>query len=153
MENRFSIYDAMERKGIFRLNPANLGAKDSNGAPLYKGPVQYPKMFYHPQGATIIVVPAELIETAAGPKYVGEKRELVSKVVNSPEEEAALVAEGWHSHPAKAMVAAGLDAPAMSAEERLKELEEELAKLKKEKAQAALQLELPLAVSAQKKVV
>src|SRR5262249_43191656 len=120
-----------------------------DGSSLYKGPVEYPKMMYHPLGETRIVVPAEVLQTPLGPKLVGEQREMLHKTVGNEAEEAALVAEGWHDHPAKsvkAKVMAEIKAnpkisekdkarllasiPQISSETRIRELEAEMERLK-----------------------
>lgn len=102
-KNRFTIYDAMENSGVFASNAANAGSRDNDGNALYIGPVEYPKMLYHPEGEERVVVPAEIIMTPLGAKEVNEQKELINKTVNSVEEEAVLVAEGWLDHPAKAV--------------------------------------------------
>lgn len=102
-KTRFTIYDAMEQDGVFDRNPANPNSRDNDGNALYTGPVEYPKMLYHPEGEERVIVPAEIIVTPLGPKEVNEQKELIHKTVGSAEEEAELVTEGWHDHPAKAV--------------------------------------------------
>lgn len=137
-DNIFTIYDLMEKKGVFRINPANRDAYDKDTRQsLYRGPVQFPKMLYHPEGATRVTVPAEVISTPFGPQRVGEQRELVSKIVESPEEETVLKKLGWLDHPAKAIYAglteeqkaAGIGAPPISSEETIKSLEDQVKEL------------------------
>ena len=95
-ENRFTIYDALEKKGYFDLNPANSYARSpTDGSTLYKGPVPYPKMLYHPLGEEKIVVAAEVLSTPMGPKEVGEQRELIWQIVATPAVDKALAADGW----------------------------------------------------------
>lgn len=122
--HRFSIYDALEAAGHFDSNPANPFSRDSEGLPLYKGPIQYPKMLYHPEGEERIVTVAEVISTPMGPKEVGEQRELIWKIVENAAEDKAARAEGWHDHPAKAVrvrVEARIKAsPQMSEKEKAK---------------------------------
>ena len=130
--NRFTVFDMMEAKGVFEANPANVDARDQNGASLYSGPVPYPKMFYSPTGERKITVPAEIITTPMGPKMVGEQSELIYEIVNDSAGEARLRAAGWHDHPAKAIAAAGGIAPAMSSDSRILELEAQIAKLQAE---------------------
>jgi len=130
---RFTVYDMMEAKGLFESNPANQDSRSADGLPLYTGPVQYPKMFYSPKGEERITVPAEIIVTPLGPKSVGEQRELISELALTPEDEARLRASGWHDHPAKAMKAAGKNAPAMSSDSRIADLEAQIAKLQLER--------------------
>lgn len=127
--NRFTIYDVLDAKGVFDSNPANPGSRNHEGQALYAGPVEYPKMVYHPLGLERIVVPAEVITTPYGPKEVGEQRELISQVVNNAEEEQKLVAAGWHLHPAAAIQASGKTAPETGAEFELDELDRRLAAL------------------------
>lgn len=99
---RFTVYDMMEDKGLFESNPANLHSRDSTGLPLYKGPVEFPKMLYHPVGETKVSKPAEAINTPFGPKWVGEERQLINKTVETKEEEEILLKEGWHFSPGAA---------------------------------------------------
>jgi hypothetical protein len=126
--NRFTIFDALEASGAFASNPANAGSRDADGNALYVGPVEFPKMFYHPEGKTRITVQAEIITTPLGPKAVGEQREIISKVAANAAEAKRLLAEGWHDHPAKAMEAAGLEPPPMGSDQTIARLEAELAK-------------------------
>lgn len=102
-KTRFTIYDAMENNGIFSVNPANAGSRDLDGNVLYTGPVEYPKMLYHPDGEEKVIVPAELVLRAGQYVPVGEQKELINKIVASKEEEDVALAEGWHDHPAKAV--------------------------------------------------
>jgi len=130
---RFTIYDMMEAKGLFEINPANTDSRDSDGNPLYKGPVEYPKMFYHPKGEERIVTPAEVIVTPLGPKMVNEHREIITQVAANAAEEEALRADGWWDHPAKAIAAGGGIAPAVSSDTRIRDLEAQIAKLQAER--------------------
>lgn len=104
-KTRFTIYDAMENSGFFASNPANPGSRDNDGNALYTGPVEFPKMLYHPEGEQKIVVPAEIITTPLGPKEVGEQKQLIHKIVGSQAECDEALASGWHDHPAKAIEA------------------------------------------------
>jgi len=131
--NRFTIYDLMEENGIFERNPANSTARSSDGTVLFQGPVQYPKMLYHPQGAEQIIVQPEIIMTPIGPKAIGEQRQLIHKIANNAQEEADLRAEGWHTHPAGSLRAAGRDAPSTGAEQQIAELERQLKELQLER--------------------
>jgi hypothetical protein len=151
-DNRFTIYDALEKSGYFDKNPANSYARDTtDGSSLYKGPVSYPKMFYHPLGEEKITVPAEVISTPMGAKEVGEQRELIWQLANSAAEDKALRADGWWDHPAKAIrarVEAHIERlseigkmddktrakllatiPTMSSDQRIKDLEAEITRL------------------------
>ncbi len=102
--HRFTIYDALEKSGYFDINPANSFARDlTTGDSLYLGPQPYPKMLYHPEGEEKIVVAAEVISTPMGPKEVGEQRELLYLIVANQKEEELAAAEGWWDHPAKSV--------------------------------------------------
>jgi len=141
-KTQFTIYDAMEQKGVFDANPANSTARDSiTGESLYRGPVEHPKMLYHPLGDEVVTVPAEIVMTPLGPQRVGEQRRIVHKIARDASEERELKFAGWHDHPSKAirarLVAANLDpseAPAMSSDQRIKDLETQLKELQAEKA-------------------
>ena len=104
-KTRFTIYDAMEGRGVFSSNPANPGSRDNDGNDLYTGPVPFPKMVYHPEGEERITTPAEMVLRAGQYVPVGEQRELINKTVNNQAEFDAAIAEGWHDHPAKAVEA------------------------------------------------
>lgn len=127
---RFTVYDAMDAKGVFAANSANASA-----GPNYARQ-EFPMMLYHPQGAERVTDPGEIIATLMGPKVVGEKRELISIVVDSPERLAEALADGWHKHPAKANAAAGRASAPMSSEDRIKELEAQIAAQSAELAEA-----------------
>jgi len=111
----------MEAKGLFDTNPANASS------PQYQGPVEYPKMFYHPQGKKRVIQKAELLNTPFGPQRVGEQFEIISRVARSQEEEDRLLTAGWHDHPSKAIAASGEQAPPMTAHGRIADLERQLA--------------------------
>lgn len=121
--NRFTIYDMMDAKGVFEENPAN------STSPLFKGPQEYPKMVYHPQGKTRVIQKAEILNTPFGPQKVGEQYELIARIVHNAEEEARAMRAGWHDHPAKAIEASGGSAPAMTAHGRIADLERQLLSL------------------------
>ncbi len=104
--NRFTIYDAMEKSNYFSSNPANAGSVSPvDQSQLYSGPVQYPKMLYHPEGEERVIVPAEMVLRAGQYVPVGEQRELLHKIVNDQAENDEALASGWHDHPAKAVEA------------------------------------------------
>lgn len=136
-DNVFTIYDLMDKAGRFRSNPANRDSQDpQTRASLYKGPVMYPRMFFHPKGETRIMVPAEVVVTPFGPQKVGEQREILYKVAENAEEEAALRAAGWWDTPAKSIHAGGGEAPPVSSVERVVDLEAEIAALRAELLEA-----------------
>jgi len=121
--HRFTVFDVMEAQGVFDANPANPSSPD------YQGPIQYPKMFYHPQGETRITQRAEVIATPLGPERVGEMKELIHRVAHDADEEAALREAGWHDHPALAIKASGNDAPPMVSRSREKDLQDQISVL------------------------
>lgn len=129
---RFSIYDVMEEKGVFEANAANSYAVDNDRQTLYKGPVKYPMMMYHPKGEERIIVPGskELINGTY--ELVGRQTELIWKLAKDLGEEKALRALGWHDHPAKAISASGRVAPPVSSEARVNELEAKIAEMQAE---------------------
>jgi hypothetical protein len=135
--NRFTVFDMMEQRGVFEANPANQDSRDpETGESLYKGPVEYPKMMYHPTGETRVSVPAEAMVTPFGPKLVGEQRELVHQVVQNAEEEAALREAGWHSSPSRASAIAKGEPVPESKDEKIARLEAELAQAQQHPAAA-----------------
>ena len=129
--NFFTVYHVMEARGVFDSNPANAGAVDqAEGTPLYKGPVEYPKMFYHPQGEEKILTPGEVVvDPIQGPIRVGQLREIINQVANTPEDEKRLRDEGWHDHPSKALTAAGKEAPPISSQQHIDDLQAQLDRL------------------------
>lgn len=110
-DNRFTIYDVLEKRGAFRHNPANAGATDKiTKEVIYKGPVEYPKMFYHPEGKTTEYLLGDRYEnTPFGPIKTNTHQRLISAIANDKAEEDKLVAAGWHDRPWKAMKAGGMD--------------------------------------------
>lgn len=138
--NRLTIYDLMEAKGVFASNPANAGAMREDGTALYSGPVEYPKMLYHPQGAQRVLVPPRVEPTPTGPVHIPAQMELISQIVANADEEAKLVSAGWHDHPADAIAAAveldpqayGGKVPEKSSDTRIQNLEAEIARLQKQ---------------------
>lgn len=134
--NIHTVYHQMEEKGYFEANPANRdGRNPTTGESTYEGPVQFPKMFYHPQGQQKVTVPAEIVVTPLGPQRVGEQKELIFQIAKNQAEAEALQAAGWWDHPGKAIRARlQLEHPGMTVvgpelgpEEKIRELEAELA--------------------------
>ena len=121
--SRYTVYDVLDAKGVFDENPAN------SSSSRYAGPVEYPKMFYHPRGQQKVVQKAEILQTPFGPVKVGEQWELIARLVRDPDEEKKARAAGWHDHPAKAIEAGGRNAPPMTAHGRIADLERQLAML------------------------
>lgn len=135
-QNRFTVYDMLEAKGAFESNPANIDSRGPEGEMLYKGPIPYPKMMYHPLGERKMIAPGEIITTPMGPKIVGQQFEIVNRTVQTEAEERVLREAGWHDHPAKAMRAAGLEGPDLGPMDRMADLEEQIRVLLAEKAAA-----------------
>lgn len=124
----FTIYDVMEANGEFEKNTANVVARDPvTGISTYAGPVEYPKMLYHPTGEERVVVPAEIIVTPLGPQRVGEQRILVTKTVRNAEEEKELLEAGWHDRPNKAVAMAKGEPMPLSKDDEIRQLKLELA--------------------------
>lgn len=105
--NRFTIFDRLEQLGYFQVNSANPDSRDlTTGESLYKGPVEFPKMLFHPQGEEKITSPGEEVHTPLrGAQLVGQQRELIYEIAQTKPDEARLRAEGWHIHPAQAIKA------------------------------------------------
>lgn len=132
---RFTIYDAMEEAGVFDKNPANAQARNNEtGEVLYKGPVEFPKMLFHPEGEMKVIVPAVAEATPFGPKYLDGQSELIYQIANNAKEEKELLGAGWHKSPAvshgkrtgEAVVLPPLDALA-AAEAEIAELKAKIA--------------------------
>lgn len=111
----------MEAQGVFDENPANSSSPD------YRGPLEYPKILYHPEGRTRVTQRAEIIATPLGAERVGEIRELITRVANDALEERDLVSKGWHLHPSAAIVAGGGEAPPVVSATREMDLEAQIA--------------------------
>lgn len=103
--HRHTIFDKMDYDGVFDKNPANINSRDQDGRSMYKGPQEFPKMLYHPKGEERIVRPGEAVMTHFGPKMVGEEKQLISRTVETKEEELELLKAGWHSRPRDAIKA------------------------------------------------
>ena len=135
--SRFTVFDVMEAKGMFDTNAANISS------PQYKGPVEFPKMFYHPTGKKRIIQKAELLNTPFGPQRVGEQFEIISRIAKDVGEAMKLESAGWHDHPAKAIQASGEKAPPMTAHGRIADLERQLQILQNQLAIAKLSTVAP----------
>lgn len=133
-ETRYSIFDVLDARGFFDDNPANQSSdEERDGTKFRTWPNIYPRMMYHPLGEMKVTRLAEVIVTPMGPKFVNERKEMITAIVQNENEERALRAKGWHDHPAKAIAAAGGNAPPMSSAQRIDDLEAEIARLKAEK--------------------
>jgi hypothetical protein len=84
-------------------------------------------MFYHPQGKQRVIQKAEVLQTPFGPTKVGEQTELINRIVQDAAEEERARAAGWHDHPAKAIAASGVAAPAMASFSEVADIERQLA--------------------------
>ena len=136
----YSVYHRMDEKGIFETNPANADAKDINGLSLYKGPVEFPKMLYHPEGK-LRVVNEGIVQTDPRTNMplrdehnnvirTGRVEEVINVLIETAEQEADFLAQGWHRTPAEALRKAshpGFKAPEKTA---LELAMEEIAQLK-----------------------
>ena len=145
-KTRYSIYDKMEEDGVFDVNPANATARSAQGELLYKGPVAYPKMLYHPKGEQRIMVEPSLEATTRGPQLIDEQRELIHQIVATPKEAKELIAAGWHEHPSDAIAArykvegSKASAPAKGTADALAATTSKLAGVEAELAALKLQL-------------
>ena len=109
----YSVYHRMAEEGVFDENPANPSAVNPDGISIYKGPVEYPKMLFHPKGEYHVInqgiaatdprTNMPIKDENGKPIRLGEVRDMINRVVNTPEEEAALIAEGWHRTPGDAL--------------------------------------------------
>jgi hypothetical protein len=146
---RFTVFDVMEAKGVFKKNPANIGSQDANGAALYSGPVQYPRMMYHPDGKERVIQAGEIVVTPMGPQRIMEQREIIHQIVNNYAEEQAAVAAGWHTHPSNAIRASGKEAPPTGADQVIADLQRKIKELEAQQKS----LEASQAVEAQPEAV
>ena len=122
-QHRFTVYDVMEAQGVFDENPANSTSPD------YRGPLEYPKILYHPEGKTRVTQRAEIISTPLGAERVGEIRQLINRIAHDAAEESELRAKGWHLHPSQAIAAGGGEAPPVVSATRELDLEAQIAVL------------------------
>lgn len=131
-KRRHSIYDVMEERGVFLVNPANLDSIDLNTRNSIYVKAEYPKLLYHPQGLERVIVASQMEMTAFGPQKTGEQREIIWEEVNDLASEKRLLALGWHNHPAKAMAAAGKTPPPMSSASQVEVLEDKMDDLQRQ---------------------
>lgn len=128
-----TVYHALEQAGRFDDNPANAFADaERDGQPFRTWPVRYPKMFYHPTGERRIIRAAQIENTPFGPRKVNEHWEVINTLATSEAEEKRLREAGWHDHPMKAEAAAGRAVMAMTPQQKIEDLEGEIARLKAE---------------------
>ncbi len=134
LSKRYSIYDVMEDKGVFEANPANVYAINHEKQSLYKGPVEYPKMFYHPTGEEQVINPGTTELITGQYVVMGRLLETKWKLANNKEEEKQLRKDGWHDHPSLAAVAGGKASPVIASPERMSEIDRQIALLTAEKS-------------------
>ena len=112
MNRVYSVYHAMEDKGVFENNRANASAVNNDGLSTYEGPVAYPKMLYHPKGELYCITQGILVtdrdsrpvfDEAGKPKFAGAVWGVKNIIVESEEQEAEMVGKGWHFTEAQAL--------------------------------------------------
>ncbi len=137
-KTRYTVFDMLDEKGEFEKNPANAIS------PQYTGPVEFPKMLYHPEGKRRVTVPEQKVATPIGVTTIPAQYEMIYTIAKDKEEEKVLVGKGWHLHPSKAMQAAGDEvlppAPppedADALEQQIREMTARLAQARKEAQKA-----------------
>jgi hypothetical protein len=141
MNKVYSIYHSMEDRGLFETNKANVQAVSNDGLSIYEGPVQYPKMLYHPKGELHCISQGILVtdrdsrpvfDETGKPKYAGAVWGVKNVIVESEAQEEEMVALGWHYTEAQALRAnpeTHLKAPPKTTHELQSE---EIAALKKQ---------------------
>ena len=121
--NIHTVYDMMDARGDFDANPANPQSRDPvSGEALYKGPVQFPVMLYHPEGKKRTLSPAVPGQAAV--------IEIINKVAKTRAEFDELRKQGWHEHPVDALKASGVSndlLPAKGSTDRVAQLEAQIA--------------------------
>lgn len=104
MENAFTVYDAMAKKGVFRANRANIDSRLPDGRAGYKKQ-EWPKMLYHPTGMSRVTTQARREQSPTGVITIPAQTELINQTVEDQTEYDKLIAEGWHKHPGDAVAA------------------------------------------------
>lgn len=108
----YSIYHAMEDRGVFETNKANAQAVNNDGLSIYEGPVQYPKMLYHPKGEMVCITQGIMItdrdnrpvyDELGRPRHAGAVWGMRHVIVENEEQEAEYAEKGWHLTEAAAM--------------------------------------------------
>ncbi len=129
-----TVYHALENAGKFDDNPANHFADpERDGQPFRTWPVRYPMVLYHPKGERRVIRAAQYEQTPFGPRMVNKHEEVITAVATNEAEEKRLRAAGWHDHPMKAEAAAGRAEVVITAEQKVQDLEGEIAKLRAER--------------------
>jgi hypothetical protein len=94
MNKVYSIYHSMEDRGLFETNKANVQAVSNDGLSIYEGPVQYPKMLYHPKGELHCITQGILVtdrdnrpifDEVGKPKYAGSVWGVKNIIVDNEE--------------------------------------------------------------------
>ena len=138
----FSRYHVLEAMGYYASNPANANAVDDDGNSIYKGPIEYPKMLFHPEGKIRVVNVGTMEKMPDGTfKEHGRIEEIEWQSVENAEQEAELRAQGWHDSPVKAIRAAPttskIPAPKLTQTEVMEQMAKRIAELEAEKAASA----------------
>lgn len=110
--NIFTIYHVMDKRGDFDSNPANAQAVNVDGVSIYKGPVEYPKMVFHPKGereimsmGTVVVEEGKIVrDPATGqPQRTGDIWGTKNKIAADETQYQEFKALGWHDTEAEAL--------------------------------------------------
>lgn len=137
-QRMFTVFHALEAKGVFEANPNNMGARNADGEQTYRGPAKYPRMMYHPKGEEKVIKQAEAVASPFGPVWTNGHKELIHRLVNNAAEEKLAREEGWHDHSSDSIRAANdpnRPAPPKSADSKIQSLEEQIAAFDAEKAE------------------
>lgn len=143
MHKVYSVYHAMDDRGVFEQNKANVQSVNNDGLSMYEGPVQYPKMLYDPKGELycinqgIMIVDRDnrpVFDEQGKVKYAGSVWGVKNIVVDNAEQEEEMVKKGWHFTEAQALranptspIKAPPKSPAELQAERIADLEKKLA--------------------------
>ena len=107
----YSVYHLMDDKGVFEMNPANAQAVSNDGLSIYAGPVEYPKMLYHPKGEMEKIVQGimrtdrdgnPVLDRNGEVQYTGTVWGVKHRIVQGETEEQELRDAGWWTTEAEA---------------------------------------------------
>jgi hypothetical protein len=102
----------MEDRGVFEDNTANASAVSHDGLSTYAGPVEYPKMLYHPKGEVYCITQGIMVtdrdnrpflDENGKPRYAGAVWGIKNVIVESAVQEAEYTSKGWHFTEAQAL--------------------------------------------------
>jgi hypothetical protein len=108
----YSVYHAMEDRGVFDSNKANVHAVNNDGVSIYEGPVPYPRMLYHPKGEQFVISQGimvtdrdsrPVVDENGKIKYAGTTTGTKWIQVDNEEQEAEMLGQGWHRTEAQAL--------------------------------------------------